>query len=121
MYEALRAYVLEGHPSQVVARAFGYSPGAFRVLCHHFRRDPSPQFFVSPTPGPRTQPKKSKARDVAVALRKQNRSVYAIVQALKDQAIGLRASSSPVPLTPLTLPHDQVLTNVALTRLETRK
>ena len=89
MYEALRAYFLEGHPSQVVARAFGYSPGAFRVLCHQFRRDPNPQFFVSPAPGPRTQPKKSKARDLAVALRKQNHSVYEIAQALKDQAIAL--------------------------------
>ena len=27
MYEALRAYFLEGQPSQVVARAFGYSSG----------------------------------------------------------------------------------------------
>ena len=72
LYEAMRAYFLEGHPSQVVARAYGYSPGSFRVLCHQFRRDPNPQFFVSPAPGPREQPKKSKARDLAVELRKQN-------------------------------------------------
>jgi transposase len=85
MYEALRAYFLEGHPSQEVARAFGYSPGAFRVLCHQFRRDPNPQFFVAAAHGPHTQPKKSKARDLAVALRKQNYSVYEIAQALKDQ------------------------------------
>jgi len=85
MYEALRAYFLEGHPSQVVARAFGYSPGAFRVLCHQFRRDPNPQFFVAAAHGPHTQPKKSRARDLAVALRKQNRSVYEIAEALKEQ------------------------------------
>ena len=54
MYEALRAYFLEGHPSQEAARAFGYSPGAFRVLCHQFRRDPQPQFFVSAARGPRS-------------------------------------------------------------------
>ncbi len=89
IYEALRAYFLEGHPSQVVARTFGYSPGAFRVLCHQFRRDPNPQFFVAPAPGPRTQPKKSRARDLAVALRKQNHSVYEIAQALKERAIAL--------------------------------
>ena len=83
MYEALRAYFLEGRPSQEVARAFGYSPGSFRVLCHQFRRERDPQFFASPAPGPREQPKKSKAREVAVALRKQNHSVYEIAEALK--------------------------------------
>ena len=89
MYEALRAYFLEGHPSQEVARAFGYSPGSFRVLCHQFRRDPDPRFFVSLPRGPRQQPKKSKARDLAVALRKQNHSVYEISAALKERKVVL--------------------------------
>ena len=89
MYEALRAYFVEDRPSHEVARAFGYSPGSFRVLCHQFRRDPNPEFFVSPTPGPREQPKKSKALDLAVALRKQNRSVYEISQALKERNMPL--------------------------------
>jgi hypothetical protein len=39
-YEALRAYFLEGRPSQEVARAFGYSPASFRVLCSSFCHDP---------------------------------------------------------------------------------
>ena len=89
MYEALRAYFVEERPSHEVARAFGYSPGSFRVLCHQFRRDPNPEFFVSPTQGPREQPKKSKALDLAVALRKQNRSVYEISQALKERNMPL--------------------------------
>jgi transposase len=89
MYEALRAYFLEGHPSHAVARAFGYSPGSFRVLCHQFRRDPDPEFFVQPKRGPRTQPKKTKAHDLAVALRKQNRSVYEIAAALKERNLAL--------------------------------
>ena len=89
MYEALRAYFLEARPSHEVARAFGYSPGSFRVLCHQFRRERNPQFFVSPAPGPREQPKKSKARDVAVALRKQNHSVYEIAEALKASQMAL--------------------------------
>ena len=89
MYEALRAFFLEGHPSREVARAFGYSPGAFRVLCHQFRRDLHPQFFLSVARGPRTQPKKSKAREVALALRKQNHSVYEISAALKEQGMVL--------------------------------
>ena len=37
MYEALRAYFLEGRPSHEVARDFGDSAGSFRVPCHAFR------------------------------------------------------------------------------------
>jgi len=89
MYEALRAYFLEGRPSHHVARDFGYSPGSFRVLCHQFRRDPHPQFFASPSPGPREQPKKSKAQDLVVGLRKQNHSVYEIAEVLKERNLAL--------------------------------
>jgi hypothetical protein len=88
-YEAFRAYFLEQRPSQEVARAFGYSPGAFRVLCHHFRRDPQPAFFLSTRPGPRLQPKKSAARDLAIALRKQNHSIYEISEILKSRKLPL--------------------------------
>ena len=55
------------------------------MLCHQFRRDPQPQFFASRQPGPRTQPKKSAARELIVALRKQNHSVYEISEALKER------------------------------------
>jgi hypothetical protein len=89
MYEALRSFFLEGRPSHEVARDFGYTPGSFRVLCHAFRRDPDPRFFLSPTPGPREQPKKSKAHDLVIALRKQNHSVYEIAAALKERALAL--------------------------------
>jgi len=84
-YEALRAYFVEGRPGPEVAAAFGYSAGAFHVLCHHFRRDPAPTFFVTPRHGPQSQPKKSAARDLIVHLRKQNHSVYEISQQLKEQ------------------------------------
>ena len=86
MYEALRAYFLEGRASQEVARDFGYTPGSFRVLCHAFRRDSDPRFFISPPPGPREQPKKSKAHGLVIALRKQNHSVYEIAAALAERA-----------------------------------
>ena len=81
-YEALRAYFVEGHPSCQVAREFGYTAGSFQVMCHHFRRDRDPVFFTSPRPGPRLQPKKSAARDLIVALRKQNHSIYEISEQL---------------------------------------
>jgi hypothetical protein len=88
-YEALRAYFAEGRPSQEVARAFGYSPGAFRVLCHGFCHNPQPAFFLTTRPGPRTQPKKSAARPLIIALRKQNHSVYEISESLKAQKLPL--------------------------------
>ena len=89
MYEALRCYFVEGRPSREVAEIFGYTAGSFRVLCHQFRRDPDPQFFQPGRPGPRTQPKKSKARDLIEQLRKQNYSVYEISEALKERQIPL--------------------------------
>jgi len=85
MYEALRAYFVEGRLPKAVARAFGYSVGYFHVLCHGFRRNPDPAFFVAPRRGPRSQPKKSAARDLLIRLRKQNYSVYEISHALKER------------------------------------
>jgi hypothetical protein len=93
-YEALRAYFVENRESSEVARAFGYTPGSFQVLCHHFRRDPEPLFFASPQPGPRSQPQKSAARSLAVELRKRNHSVYEISDKLKEQ--GTRLSPTGV-------------------------
>jgi transposase len=89
MYEALRAYFVEGRPSKDVALAFGYTISSFRVLCHHFRRDADPVFFATSRPGPRDQPKKSAARDLIVEQRKQNRSVYEISAALKERKLPL--------------------------------
>ena len=88
-YEALRAYFVEERPSHEVARAFGYSPGAFRVMCHQFRRERAPVFFASPQRGPRAQPKKSAARDTIIALRKRNYSVYEISEALQERHLVL--------------------------------
>lgn len=83
-YEALRAYFAEGMPSADAARRFGYSPGAFRVLCHAFRRGHR-AFFAAARPGPQLQAKKDPARPVIIALRKQNLSIYDIHDALTQQ------------------------------------
>src|SRR3990170_7751507 len=88
-YEALRAYFAEELPSAQAARAFGYTPGSFQVMCHQFRREPTPSFFVTPRPGPHSQPKKSAARDLIVELRKCNHSVYEISEVLKSRNLGL--------------------------------
>jgi transposase len=88
-YEALRAYFLERRPSHAVARAFGYSPGAFRVMCHQFRRDPAPAFFLTARRGPQHQLKKGAAREVIIALRKRNYSIYEISEALTEHQVAL--------------------------------
>ena len=92
-YEALRAYYLAGQPSTEVARRFGYSPGSFRGLCHAFRRGELGEFFATNRPGPRGQPKKSRARDQIVALRKRNYSVYDISRTLKEEGTPLSATA----------------------------
>jgi transposase len=89
----LRAFYVDKLPSADVARRFGYSAGAFRVLCHAFRRGDLPEFFAATRPGRHEQPKKSRAHDQIVALRKRNYSVYEISQALKEQGMALSATA----------------------------
>jgi transposase len=89
----LRAFYFEELPSVEVARRFGYSPGAFRVLCHAFRRRDLPELFATAHPGPRQQPKKSRAHEQIVTLRKRNYSVYEISRALKEQGTPLSATA----------------------------
>jgi hypothetical protein len=79
-YEALRVYFVEGLPSTEVAARFGYSAGAFRGLCHQFRHDPDKRrgFFQVPPRGPQHAPTRDRVRDLVVAMRKRNLSVYDI-------------------------------------------
>lgn len=83
-YEALRAYFVDGEPSHEVAQRFGYSPGSFRVLCHEFRHDLAKReaFFQEVTHGPQSAPSRDRVRDLAVAMRKRNLSVYDIQREL---------------------------------------
>ena len=83
-YEALRAFFVDGQPSHEVARRFGYTPGAFRVLCHEFRHDPEKRnsFFPHVKHGPQSAPVRDRLRDLAVAMRKKNLSVYDIQREL---------------------------------------
>jgi transposase len=92
-YEALRAFYRDGLRSSEVARRFGYTAGAFRVLCRDFRRHALPELFAATRSGRRAQPKKSRAHDQIVALRKRNYSVYEISQGLKEQGVVLSATA----------------------------
>src|SRR6266446_5162694 len=91
-YEALRAYFVEGLSSADVSGRFGYTPGSFRVLCHHFRRS-KPDFFRELKHGPHTQPKKDAVRELILGMRKQNLSIYDIESALKTQETPLSTTA----------------------------
>lgn len=95
-YEALRAYFVEQLSSKDAAARFGYSPGAFRVLCHQFRHDPDKrEFFRTPRHGPQNAPARDAVRELAVAMRKRNMSVYDIQRELASasHAISVNALS----------------------------
>jgi hypothetical protein len=82
-YEALRAFFVEELASAEVAQRFGYSPGSFRVLCHQFRHDPEKRasFFRS-LPRAHPAPARDPVRQLAIAMRKRNLSVYDIQREL---------------------------------------
>jgi hypothetical protein len=85
-YEALRTYFVGELPSSAAAERFGYTPGAFRVLCHQFRHDSAKRdsFFRQPLHGPQTAPVRDLVRERAVSLRKRNLSVYDIQRELEQ-------------------------------------
>jgi transposase len=85
-YEALRCYFVEGLSSKEVAQRFGYSPAAFRVLCHQFRHEPEKRagFFQQVRRGPHNAPARDRVRQLAVAMRKRNLSVYDIQRELSS-------------------------------------
>lgn len=92
-YEALRTYYVDGVSAEEAARKYGYTVASLRALCHEFRSDPNPVFFASPQRGPKAQPKKDAAREIIIALRKQNYSIYEISEALREKGIELSATA----------------------------
>lgn len=85
-YEALRAFFVDRLPSAEAARRFGYTPGSFRVLCHQFRHDPTfrARFFAEVARGQPPAPVRDRVRELAVAMRKRNLSVYDIRRELAE-------------------------------------
>ncbi len=92
-YEALRAYFVENLSVKVISEQFGYTTGAFHVLCHQFRNDPDREFFIQTRPGPRYGPKKDNSRERVIELRKTNHSVEDIKYILKGEGIALSTVS----------------------------
>jgi transposase len=87
-YEALRAYYVEGASAQAVARRFGYTRATVETLVRDDRAGRL-ALFASSRPGPRSQPKKDRARALVVALRGEGRSLEEIGQALGAAGAGL--------------------------------
>ena len=84
-YEALRAYFVEQLPSAEAAQRFGYSSGSFRVLCHQFRHDPGKRSaFFRPLPRTHSAPARDPVRELVIAMRKRNLSVYDIQRELAE-------------------------------------
>ena len=92
-YEALRAYFVEHCLAKDVAARFGYSPGAFHVLCNQFRRDSEKKFFVETKRGPKYGPKQDHSRERVTVLRKKNYSIVDIQLALKQEGNELSSAS----------------------------
>lgn len=87
-YEALRAYYVEGASAEAVARRFGYTRATVETLVRDDRAGRL-SLFASSRPGPRTQPKKDRARALVVALRREGRSLEQIGRALQAAGAGL--------------------------------
>jgi transposase len=99
-YEALRAYFVDDLPSEEVAKRFGYSPGSFRVLCSQFRHefDHREYFFKDSEYGRKSAPKRDEVREAAIALRKQNFSVYDIQRELGERGVDISINALSVLL-----------------------
>ena len=93
IYEALRAYFVEGLSSKEAARRFGYSEGSFRVLVHGFRQNPQRPFFLSPLRGPEESPQKDRFRD-SDQLTEKKISPFVVLAALEAKGQALTRSGS---------------------------
>jgi transposase len=87
-YEALRAYYVEGASAREVARRFGYTRATVETLVRDERAGRL-ELFASSRPGPRSQPKKDRARALVVALRSDGRSLAEIGRALEAAGAAL--------------------------------
>ncbi len=82
-YEALRAYFVEEASAQEVAGRFGYTEASVRTLISRYRDADLRGLFAETRPGPKRQPKKDAARDLAIKLRRERHGIEEIVAELE--------------------------------------
>jgi transposase len=87
-YEAVRAYFVEELSAGAVGERFGYTRATVETLVRDWRAGRL-SLFASSRPGPRTQPKKDRARTLALALRREGRSLREIERALAAEGVPL--------------------------------
>lgn len=87
-YEALRAYFVEELSAEAVGERFGYTRATVETLVREFRAGRL-SLFASSRPGPRAQPKKDRARTLALGLRREGRSLREIERALHAEGVPL--------------------------------
>lgn len=87
-YETLRAYFVEEQSAKAVAEQFGYTRSTVETLVRDWRAGRL-GLFASSRPGPRRQPKKDRARRLALALRREGRSLREIERALRAEGVPL--------------------------------
>lgn len=81
-YEALRAYFVEGATSSQVAKRLGYTRSSVETLVRDYRQGRLGELFIAPRPGPKRQPRKDAARELAIELRRQRHGLDEIVSEL---------------------------------------
>jgi transposase len=87
-YEALRAYFVEELSAEAVGERFGYTRSTVETLVRDWRAGRL-SLFASSRPGPRAQPKKDRARTLALGLRREGRSLREIERALAAEGVPL--------------------------------
>lgn len=82
-YEALRAYFVEGVSAAEVGRRLGYRRQSVEALVNDYRKGRLGELFTVARPGPKHQPKKDAARELATRLRRQRHGIEEIVAELE--------------------------------------
>src|SRR6266545_2632527 len=93
-YEALRAYFVEGASAQEVAERLGYTRASVETLVRDFRAGRLGELFVASRPGPKSQPRKDAARELALELRRAGHGLDAIVAALTQAGTPLSRTAT---------------------------
>jgi transposase len=85
-YESLRSYFVEEVLAEEVAKRFSYSAHTVYSLLKEYKKQASPKFFLELKRGPKDHRKETlKVKEIIIALRKRNYSIYEIEETLLRQ------------------------------------
>ena len=85
-YEALRTYFVDEMLAEEVAKRFSYSLHTVYALLKQYKKETSPEFFLELKRGPKDHREETlRMKDLIVALRKRNYSIYEIEETLLRQ------------------------------------